>query len=94
MMHAKMNQDSISVLIIDHPQNEGYPTFWHARGYGLFAANPMGSNVFGKQNPIYQRTLQKGESMTFKFRLAIAAGKTILQESVIASLQKNFAAKQ
>ena len=58
MMHAKMNQDSISVLIIDHPQNEGYPTFWHARGYGLFAANPMGSNVFGKQNPIYQRNLQ------------------------------------
>lgn len=94
MMHAKMKQDSISVLILDHPKNEGYPTYWHARGYGLFAANPMGSNVFGKQHPIFQKTLQKGESVTFRFRVAVAAGKTILQQSVIQSLEKDFAAKQ
>ncbi len=94
MMHAKMKQDTISVLILDHPKNEGYPTYWHARGYGLFAANPMGSNVFGKQNPVFQRTLQKGESVTFRFRVAVAAGKTILQQSVIESLQKSFAVNQ
>jgi len=94
MMHAKMKQDSISVLILDHPKNEGYPTYWHARGYGLFAANPMGSNVFGKQNPVFQKTLQKGESVTFRFRVVVAAGKTILQQTVIESLQKSFAAKQ
>jgi hypothetical protein len=93
MMHAKMKQDSISVLIIDHPTNEGYPTFWHARGYGLFAANPMGSNVFGKQNPAYLRTLQQGESLTFRFRVAIAAGNTVLSRNAIQSLEKGFAAK-
>jgi hypothetical protein len=30
------------VILIDHPQNPGYPTYWHARGYGLFAANTLG----------------------------------------------------
>src|SRR4051794_18802471 len=27
----------VSVGILDHPENPGYPTYWHARGYGLFA---------------------------------------------------------
>ncbi len=93
MMHAKMKADTISVLILDHPKNEGYPTFWHARGYGLFAANPMGSNVFGKQNPVYLRTLQKGESVTFRFRVAIAAGKTRLSTPAIQSIEKGFASR-
>ena len=34
------------LLILDHPKNPGYPTHWHARGYGLFAANPLGAKVF------------------------------------------------
>lgn len=75
MMYGKMKSDSISVLMIDHPKNEVYPTYWHARGYGLFAANPMGANVFNKSNPVYQRTLQPGESITFRYRVVFAAGK-------------------
>ena len=94
MMNAKMKSDTISVLILDHPKNEGYPTFWHARGYGLFAANPMGSNVFAKQNPVYLRTLQQGESVTFRFRVAIAAGKTRLSTPAIQSIEKGFASRQ
>ena len=34
--------DTVTVAIFDHPKNPGYPTYWHARGYGLFAANPLG----------------------------------------------------
>lgn len=47
---GKMNNDSVSVVIIDHPLNPNYPTFWHARGYGLFAANPLGEKIFQFQN--------------------------------------------
>ena len=90
MMYGKMKSDSISVLMIDHPKNEVYPTYWHARGYGLFAVNPMGSNVFNKNNPVYQRTLQTGESMTFRFRVVIASGKQRMDQASIERLEKDF----
>ncbi len=41
-VYGKMGNDSVSITIIDHPKNPNYPTFWHARSYGLFAANPLG----------------------------------------------------
>ncbi|MEY4335326.1 MAG: hypothetical protein RLZZ45_245 [Bacteroidota bacterium] len=91
MMHGKMKSASISVLMIDHPKNEVYPTYWHARGYGLFAANPMGSSVFNKNNPVYQRTLQPGESMTFRFRVVIASGNQRMDNASIEALEKDFA---
>jgi hypothetical protein len=90
MMYGKMKSDSISVLMIDHPKNEVYPTYWHARGYGLFAANPMGANVFNKNNPVYQRNLQPGESMTFRFRVVIASGKQRMDNASIELLEKDF----
>jgi 6-phosphogluconolactonase (cycloisomerase 2 family) len=90
MAYGKMNMDSISVLMIDHPYNENFPTPWHARGYGLFAANPMGSNVFNKDNIYYKRDLKAGESITFKFRIAIAADKKILSTKTIQRLETDF----
>ncbi len=36
----------VSVVMFDHPQNVRYPTTWHARDYGLFAANPFGLHDF------------------------------------------------
>jgi 6-phosphogluconolactonase (cycloisomerase 2 family) len=90
MAYGKMNRDSISVLMIDHPFNENFPTPWHARGYGLFAANPMGSNVFNQKNPTYNKELKKGESITFKFRIAIAADKKILSNKAIQQLETDF----
>jgi hypothetical protein len=46
MMYGRKGGDVISIAIIDHPDNVGYPTYWHARNYGLFAANPLGQKVF------------------------------------------------
>jgi hypothetical protein len=37
-LSGKQDGEEVSVIIIDHPKNPGYPTYWHARGYGLFAA--------------------------------------------------------
>ncbi|MHC5001876.1 MAG: DUF6807 domain-containing protein, partial [Planctomycetota bacterium] len=31
---------TVGVAIFDHPGNPRHPTWWHARDYGLFAANP------------------------------------------------------
>ena len=37
------------IIIMNHPESTNYPTYWHARGYGLFAANPLGQSVFQKK---------------------------------------------
>lgn len=77
-VYGKMGTDSVSISIIDHPQNPNYPTFWHARGYGLFAANPLGEKIFTNGKSAKNLTLQKGESVTFKYRIVIDnGGKTI-----------------
>ncbi|MBO0948523.1 DUF6807 domain-containing protein [Fibrella forsythiae] len=64
--------EPVAVTIIDHPGNPGYPTYWHARGYGLFAANPMAPSVMssGKDAPM-NYTLKAGQSVTFRHRLLI-----------------------
>jgi hypothetical protein len=70
----------IGVAILNHPESENFPTYWHARGYGLFAANPLGQSVFEKAqnkddaNP-YQLTLEPGESALFRFRVIVYEGR-------------------
>ncbi|SEO34955.1 Methane oxygenase PmoA [Mucilaginibacter gossypiicola] len=73
-VYGKMGTDSVSVTIIDHPQNPNYPTFWHARGYGLFAANPLGEKIFTNGKSEKNLTLKKGESVTFRYRIIIHNG--------------------
>src|SRR5260370_40936750 len=56
----------VTIAILDHPTNVGFPTYWHARGYGLFAANPLGRKVFspGKE----QVNLRPGPGKARAFR--------------------------
>jgi hypothetical protein len=61
-----------TIAIIDHPGNPGYPTYWHARGYGLFAANPLGRSIFDPKQPAFDYTLEKGQETTFRYRVVIA----------------------
>ncbi|MBX2818784.1 MAG: PmoA family protein [Rhodothermaceae bacterium] len=66
-----VQDENVTVAIIDHPSNPGYPTYWHARGYGLFAANPLGQKVFSKGAEELNFSLKKGESTTFQYRIVI-----------------------
>ncbi|MEJ7683305.1 MAG: PmoA family protein [Segetibacter sp.] len=80
-VYGKMGNDSVSITIIDHPKNPNYPTFWHARGYGLFAANPLAEKVFTNGKSEKNLTLKKGEFVSFRFRILIDNGdKTISPE--------------
>lgn len=60
-----------TIAILDHTKNPGYPTYWHARGYGLFAANPLGRNIFDPKQPKFDWTLEKGQSATFHYRVIL-----------------------
>jgi len=66
--------DPVSVTLMDHPDNVGHPTGWHARGYGLFAANPLGRAVFTDGAERLDYGLDDGESATLRYRLALDDG--------------------
>jgi hypothetical protein len=70
---GKIKDEDISVAIIDHPKNVGYPAYWHARGYGLFAVNPLGMKALSDGKETLNFKLKKGESTTFRYRLVIAS---------------------
>jgi hypothetical protein len=60
---------TVTIAIFDQPKNPGYPTTWHARGYGLFAANPLGISIFNPKEKPMNFTLEKGQSTTFRYRI-------------------------
>src|SRR5580704_8547356 len=53
---------TVTIAILDHPKNPGYPTYWHARGYGLFAANPLGRSIFDPKAAKFSYVIEKGKS--------------------------------
>ena len=62
---------TVTIAIFDHPGNINYPTYWHARGYGLFAANPLGQSMFDTKQPHLNYTLEKGQATTFRYRIVV-----------------------
>jgi len=60
-----------TIAIFDHPKNPDYPTYWHARGYGLFAVNPLGRTGFEPKQPPLNYTLEKGQTAVFRYRVVL-----------------------
>ena len=77
-----VGDEDVVILICDHPKNPGYPTYWHARGYGLFAANPFGpkaySNGKDKEQPY---SIPAGQPTVLCYRLAILPGPFSAKEA-------------
>ena len=78
----------VSLVILDHPKNVGYPTYWHARGYGLFAANPLGQKEFSKGKEVLDFKLPAGKSVTFRYKVLIHSGGHLTDEQVGAEFNK------
>jgi len=74
-LYGVVENKEVSVVIMDNPANVGYPTYWHARGYGLFAANPLGQNVFSNGKEKLNFALNPGESVTFRYRILLLDGR-------------------
>ena len=81
-LSAEKEGEKISVAILDHPKNPGYPTYWHARTYGLFAANPLGQAVFSNGNEVLNFSLDAGESVTFRYLILIQSGEFVSSEDL------------
>jgi len=90
MLYGKKGQDVLSVAIVDHPANPGYPTYWHARGYGLFAANPLGQKVFSNGRETLNFHLAAGQSATFRYLIVISASGERLSTERVTTLAADF----
>lgn len=69
--------DSVSgIAILNHPSSFGYPTRWHVRTYGLFAANPFGVHHFVGGKPTEGVRIEDGKNLTLKYRVLLHDGTT------------------
>lgn len=66
----------VVVAIIDHPASFRHPTHWHARDYGLLAANPFGIHDFErkKDKTIGNHVLPKNETFSLTYGVIIHQG--------------------
>jgi len=74
MLTGVVQGEPVTLALLDHPKNVGFPTYWHARGYGLFAANPLGEKVFSNGKTELNFKLAAGQSTTFRHRVLILSG--------------------
>jgi hypothetical protein len=83
----------LGVAVFDAPDSFRHPTYWHARGYGLLAANPFGLSFFDndhKKDGAY--TLPAGQSVKFHYRVVIHDGSC--QDAHIAEKYAAYASHQ
>ncbi len=78
-IQGQKDDKTAGIAILNHPTSTNYPTYWHARGYGAFSANPLGQYKFqqskGVDNPKhFGLELKKGQTASFKFRVIIYDG--------------------
>lgn len=72
---GKIGKQTVGVAIFDHPSNPRHPTWWHARDYGLVAANPFGVHDFErKPKGTGDLKLKSGDKLNFKYRFLFHIG--------------------
>lgn len=85
-----VNGEKVGIAILDHPENPRHPVRWHARGYGLFAANPFALAAFtGDKTKDGSLTVAPGQSVRFRYRVIVHEGDA--QEAGLASQWAKYA---
>jgi hypothetical protein len=91
-LYGSIGNEVVSLVVCDHPKNQSYPTYWHARGYGLFSANPLGAYDFTQGKETLNFMIPAGKSTTFRYRVIVSSGAD-LTDSEINSYSDDFAGK-
>jgi hypothetical protein len=91
-LYGSIGDEKISIIVCDHPKNQSYPTYWHARGYGLFSANPLGAKDFTQGKEELNFSIPAGQSATFRYRVIISSGAD-LSDNEINTYASDFAGK-
>ena len=73
--YGPVDGTDVGILFMDHPQNLRHPTTWHARDYGLIAANPFGLHDFlGEPEKSGNVVIKNGDSLRLVYRLFFLNG--------------------
>lgn len=66
----------VGIAVMDHPLNLRHPTWWHARDYGLVAANPFGQSQFENEATpgAGDYSLDKNAELTLRWRVMVHPG--------------------
>ena len=73
-LRGTVQDEDITLAILNHPRSTRYPTYWHARDYGLMSANPFGLSEFLGEGHNGDYTLPAGETIIFSYRAYIHEG--------------------
>jgi hypothetical protein len=84
-VNGTIEGEQVSMVILDHQSNVGYPTYWHARGYGLFAANTLGQNAMSGGKETLNYKLPAGQSVTFRYKVLIHSGSQLTDNEMNAA---------
>ena len=85
-----VDNQTVGIAIFNHPSSFRFPTYWHVRTYGLFAANPFGEKSFsGKAGGDGAATLAAGEKLTLHYRLLFHRGTT--EQAKVAEAYEEYA---
>jgi methane monooxygenase PmoA-like len=72
---GEVDGEKLGIAILDHPSNPRHPTYWHARAYGLFAANIFGLHDFlNTKNAHGGLTVEARYPIEFRYRVIIHPG--------------------
>jgi hypothetical protein len=91
-LYGSIGNEVVSLVVCDHPKNQSYPTYWHARGYGLFSANPLGAYDFTGGKETLNFMIPSGKSATFRYRVIVNSGAD-LTDAEINAYSDDFALK-
>jgi methane monooxygenase PmoA-like len=90
--YGRVAGEDVGLAVFDHPRNLRAPTYWHARAYGLLAANPFGLKAFTRdrrQNGSFD--IPAGGSLVFRYRVFIHEGNPL--QAGVAEAYQRFAAQ-
>jgi len=88
--HGPAQGDHVGIAILNHPSSFRYPSHWHVRPYGLFAANPFGLHDFmsGSKEGLGNHEMKQGDKFTLRYRVIFHQGDE--KEGKIAEAFKDY----
>jgi hypothetical protein len=92
--YGPVDGEVVGIAMFSHPDNYRHPTRWHARTYGLLAANPFGEGEFPKDDSQPKqgaKSLAKGEKLPLHYRVLLHSGDP--QEAHVQKAYEKFIAE-
>ena len=91
--YGRVADEDVGIAVFDHPQNLRAPTYWHARAYGLLAANPFGVRPFtGDRHQNGKHVIPAGGALVLRYRVFIHHGDPL--QGHVAEAYRQFAAQK